>query len=83
MEDKKWRLGDDLSTYDSLLDGLTFDDLILTLHCNLPKKGITPQAVRDTLRKEILEGRLEDMWFLVEKNMDKIVEYSRDFYRDE
>ena len=83
MEEKNWRLGDDLRTDDSLLDRLTFDDLILTLHCNLPKQKITPEVVRRTLRKDILEARLEDMWFLIEKNMDKIIEYSRDYYRDE
>ena len=81
--DAKWRLGADLSTYSELLGGLTFDDLILAVHCDLKKEKITPDAVRRILRKEILEGRLEDMWFLVEKNMDKIIEYSRDFYRDE
>ena len=83
MNDRKWMLGEDLSTYDELLGGLTFDDLILTVHCNVRKDQITPEAVRRELKKNILEGRLEDMWFLVEKNMDKIIEYSRDFYRDE
>ena len=79
----EWRLGKDLSTYSSLLDGITFDDLILDLHCNLKRDQITLEAVRRELKKNILEGRLEDMWFLVEKNMDKIIKYSRDYYRDE
>ena len=79
---EKWKLGEDLSTYDSILDGLTFDDLILAVHCNVPPTKITPDRVRKELR-EMLNGRLEDMWFLVEKNMDKIIEYARNFYRDE
>lgn len=77
-----WRLGKDLMTYDSLLDGLTFDDLILQIHCNLRKDEMKPENVERELR-ETLEGRLEDMWFLLGKNMDKIIEYARDYYRDE
>ena len=83
MEEKHWRLGDDLSTYESILDGVTFDDLILAVHCGVKKNEITPDTVRHVLRKEILESRMQDMWFLVEKNMGKIIKYSRDYYRDE
>lgn len=79
--EREWRLGEDLSTYDNLLDGVTFDDLILQMHCNVPKENMTPNCVRAQLH-ELLDGRLDDMWFLVEKNMDKIIEYSRDYYRD-
>ena len=79
---EKWKLGEDLSTYDSILDGLTFDDLILAIHCNVQPERMTPDRVRKELR-EMLDGRLEDMRFLVEKNMDKIIEYARNFYRDE
>lgn len=34
MEERKWKLGDDLSIDDNLLDGVTFDELIMTVHCN-------------------------------------------------
>lgn len=71
MEERKWKLGDDLSTCDSLLDGLTFGELILTVHCNCRK--ITPEAVRKELN-EIMEGRLADMRFLLDNNMDAIME---------
>lgn len=81
VPERQWKLGEDLSTYDSLLDGLTFDDLILQMHCNVPKEKMTPECVKAQLH-ELLDGRLEDMWFLVEKNMGKIIEYSRDYYRD-
>lgn len=30
----KWKLGDDLISSDSLLDGITFDDVILAVHHN-------------------------------------------------
>lgn len=68
--ERQWRLGEDLGTCDNLLDGLTFDDLILAAHHD---STVTPNAVRRDL-KEMLEGRLEDMWFLVEKNMDVIIQ---------
>lgn len=68
--DREWKLGVDLSTYDSLLDGLTFDDLILAVHCNCRK--VTPEAVRKEL-KAMKESRLQDMDFLLEKNMDAII----------
>lgn len=80
-DSRNWLLGEDLSTYDSIFDPITFEDLILTVHCNVPKDSITAEVVLRELRS-ILDCRLEDMWFLVEKNMDKIIEYSRDYYRD-
>lgn len=83
MEDRPWRLGEDLRTCDSLLDGVTFDDLILAIHSGVKKEDLTPDAVRYELRKHILEARLEDMWFLVDKNMDKIIESVRNYYCDE
>ena len=68
--EREWKLGVDLSTKDGLLDGLTFDDLILAVHCNC--RTVTPAGVRKQLR-EILEGRLQDMNFLLENNMDAIM----------
>ena len=32
--ERRWTLGDDLITSDNLLDGVTFDDLILAVHCS-------------------------------------------------
>ncbi len=68
--EREWKLGEDLAIGDSLLDGLTFDDLILAVHCNCRK--VTPEAVRKEL-KEMMESRLQDMDFLLEKNMDAII----------
>ena len=82
MEERKWLLGEDLATYDNLLDPVTFDDLILALHCNVRKQDINSDATRRELGK-ILKQRLEDMQALLEKNTDKIIEYSRNYYRDE
>ena len=80
--ERKWRLGEDLATYDNLLDPITFDDLILALHCNVKKGDIDEKAVRKEL-SAIYQSRFEDMMFLVGKNIDLIVRYSVDYYRDE
>jgi len=67
--ENKWELGEDLITSDSLLGGLTFDDLILAVHNT---RTVSPETVRKNL-EEMVEGRLEDMWFLVNKNMNHII----------
>ncbi len=72
--EKKWRLGEDLAVEDNLLDGITFADIILTVHHNC--REITPEAIR----KEVLafvEFRLDDMKCLMEKNLDVIAEEAR------
>lgn len=70
MSEKMWKLGEDLVTSDSLLDGLTFDDLILAVHCNC--RTINRVAVQMELNL-ILTTRRQDMMFLLEKNMDAIM----------
>ena len=74
MPEKEWKLGEDLVTSDSLLDGLTFDDLILAVHCNC--RSITPEAVQAEL-KGMLESRKKDMMLLLETNMDAIMAEAR------
>ncbi len=74
MPDRKWKLGEDLSTCDNLLDGMTFDDLILAVHCNC--RDITPNAVRKELM-EIIASRKQDMIYLLEMNMDEIMAEAR------
>lgn len=71
--ERSWRLDEDMLTSDSVLDGITFDDIILQLHCNVPKHMLKPCVVRTEIR-ELLQSRLQDMEFLVENNIDKIIE---------
>ena len=71
----EWKLGKDLLTSDTILDPVTFDDLILALKCNYAYIGET--AVR-TQMKEILDQRLEDWKYLIENNMDEIITLARD-----
>ena len=57
----RWKLGKDMIPSDTILDPVTFDDLILALKCNYAYIGET--AVR-TQMKEILDQRLEDVKYL-------------------
>lgn len=74
MQDREWTLGKDLVTSDSLLDGLTFDDLILAVHCNC--QTINRASVHAELNR-IMATRRQDMMFLLEKNMDTIMAEAR------
>lgn len=69
-ERKRWKLGDDVSAEDNILDGFTFKDLILAVHCNC--ESITPEAVRREAA-EILEERMQDYRFLLRNNIEEIM----------
>lgn len=68
--ERQWKLGEDVSEHDNLLDGITFNQLIVSLHSG--SERVTPAEVRKVV-KDMLEIQLEDMWFLVDKNMDEII----------
>ena len=70
MAEREWKLGEDVSEHDSLLNGFTFNQLIVSLHSG--SRVVNPAEVRKVVR-DMLETDLEDMWFLVEKNMDEII----------
>lgn len=75
MEERKWKLGEDLSTYDNLLDPITFDEVILTVHCNCSVID------RESVLKEILQlvkYRLDDTIDLLDINMDEIIKRSKE-----
>lgn len=59
---------------DDILDSVSYSELVTALHCNEPV--VTPTIVRKTLR-EIVEERLDDMWDLLDVNMDEIVSAAR------
>ena len=69
-EENRWVIGKGwLSTDDNLLDGFTFDDVILALH---HRREINAETAVDVLN-DILSGRMEDMKFLFFKNLDQII----------
>ena len=67
--ERNWKLNDDLITKDNALDPITFDDIILAVHCNC--RVVNYATIEQTV-KEILEGRLEDFKYLVKNNLDEI-----------
>lgn len=68
--EREWRLGEDLYPEDSLLDGITFDDLILAVHqCRVINRATVHAELN-----QILAQRRQDMTFLLEKNMDVIIQ---------
>lgn len=68
--EKSWELGEDLIESDNIFDAITFKELITTVHCNC--RNITPAEVKKEF-KNILEQRLQDTYFLLDKNMDNII----------
>lgn len=72
--DRKWKLGDDLDFGDCILDPVTFEELITTVKCNA--KNISQDAVRLAL-KQIVEIRMQDMKYLLEKNIVELTVEAR------
>ncbi|GBU06540.1 hypothetical protein EDD74_11938 [Faecalimonas umbilicata] len=70
VEEKRWKLGEDIDRYDNLLDSISFDELIVTVHCNC--REITQEAVEKELNR-IFAIRIQDMQCLLEKNIDEII----------
>lgn len=67
--ERKWKLGDDLYPEDSLLDGIKISDLILALH----HESRVNSATAKRCLKDMLDGRLEDMWYIFGNNKDEII----------
>lgn len=70
-----WKLGKDMLTSDTILDPVTFDDLILALKCNckyITKGAVIAQATA------IISQRLEDWKYLIENNIDEIIALAAD-----
>ena len=69
--DRAWKLGEDLIPSDNILDGFTFDDIILAVRCNC--RTVDRTSVLKTAR-EIIEQRMIDYNYLLRNNLDEIVE---------
>ena len=70
MEEKNWKLGDDMFIEDNMLDAITFDELIMKVRCNC--RNINVESVRKTAM-EIFDARREDFIFLLYNNMNEII----------
>ena len=69
--ERQWKLGEDLFVEDNLLDQISFYDIILAVKCNY--KIIDEDAVTNTF-EEILDQHLDDARYLLEKNIERIIE---------
>lgn len=69
--ERNWKLNDDLVTQDNAFDPITFDDIILAVHCNC--RVVNHATIIETA-DEILKQRLEDFKYLVENNVKEIKE---------
>lgn len=68
--EREWKLGNDLTEQDDILDPITFEELITTVHCNC--KVISEKNVKKTL-DDIVQMRMEDMKDLLRLNMTEIM----------
>lgn len=65
----RWVLGEGMATDESILDSVTFDQLIFDLKCScdhVTEADVIAQA------KEILDQRVETYWDLVKSNAAKV-----------
>lgn len=65
----RWVLGEGMATDESILDSVTFDQLIFDLKCScdhVTEADVIAQA------KEILDQRIETYWDLVKSNAAKV-----------
>lgn len=67
---RKWKLGEDVSQSENLLDPVTFAELIMTLRCN--RSEITEKSIRAEM-KRIMDIRLQDMNYLLDNNIEEII----------
>ena len=72
--ERNWKLGEDVYPEDNILDGITFQEVIMTVHCNC--REITYDAIRKEV-STLLKMRIEDMKILMEKNLAVIVDEAR------
>jgi ferredoxin-fold anticodon binding domain-containing protein len=70
MQEKQWKLNEDMHKSDCIFDPITFEDIILAAHCN--ERVLNENAIKRVAR-EILESRLEDFEYLIQNNIDEII----------
>lgn len=70
MQEKQWKLNEDMHKSDCIFDPITFEDIILAVHCN--ERVLDEDAVNRVAR-EILESRLQDFEYLIQNNINEII----------
>ena len=70
MQEKQWKLNEDMHQQDCILDPVTFEQVIDALHCN--ERVIDEIAVQRVVQ-EILDSRLQDFYYLIDNNINEII----------
>ena len=70
MIERKWKLNEDIHRDDAIFDQITFNDIILAIHCN--EKVIDERAIRK-VAAEIIDKRMQDFIYLLSNNMNEII----------
>ena len=70
MPEKQWKLNEDMHQSDCIFDPITFEDIILAVHCN---ERVLDEKAINRVAREILESRLEDFEYLIKNNMNEII----------
>ena len=68
----EWKLGKDLTTSDTIIDPVTFDDLIQRLKYYYRHGCLSEYLVRREMQ-DILDRQFKDVEFLLKNNMDEII----------
>ena len=68
----EWKLGKDLTTSDTIIDSVTFDDLIHRIKCICRPEYISEYLVRREMQ-DILDRQFKDVEFLLKNNMEEII----------
>ena len=70
MIERQWKLGEDMHKNDCVFDPITFEDIILALHCN--ERVIDRKAIQRVIN-EIMDSRAQDFDYLINNNIDEII----------
>jgi len=70
---KKWKIGAYLETSDEIFGGISLDDILLVLRTSVKTEDLTPKTVLKVTR-EILNMHLDDFWFIVQNNLEEMIE---------
>jgi len=73
--DRQWKLGEDMHETDNILDGITFDDVILALHSG--ERVIDEKAVKRVVQ-DIMESQMQDFEYILNNNMNEIIKRAKD-----
>ena len=70
MTERQWKLGEDMHPNDNIFDPITFDDIILALHCN--EKVLNRRAIQNVIN-DIMDSRMQDFDYLINNNINEII----------